>query len=56
VYHCQWFPGLLFLGLVTWHAKVLGWSLNGSGMTGQAPTQLEIAKQLAIKLATICHI
>jgi len=29
---------------------VLGWSSNGSGMNGQAPTQLEITTQLARKL------
>jgi len=34
-----------------WCAQVIGWSSNGSGMTGQAPTQLEIATRLARKLA-----
>jgi len=29
---------------------VLGWSSNGGGVNGQAPTQLEIATQLARKL------
>jgi len=33
------------------------WSSNGSGVTGQASTQLEIAAEsLAIKLATVCDI
>jgi len=53
VYHYHCFPGLLFLGFVSravWCARVLGWSSNGSGVNRQAPTQLEIAKQLAKKL------
>jgi len=40
---CSAFPGACFLGL----SDVLGWSLNGSGLIVQAPTQLEIATQLA---------
>jgi len=40
----------LFLGPV-WCAWVLRWSSNDSGLTGQAPTQLEIATQLARKLS-----
>jgi len=39
----------LFLGPV-WHAQVLGLSSNGSSLTGQAPTWLEIATRLARKL------
>jgi len=41
VYYCQWFHGLLFLGLFlrpVWHAQVHGWSSNCTGVTGQAPT------------------
>jgi len=61
VHHCKWFPGLLFLGLISQGlSDMLKWSSNGSGVTGQAPTQLKIATQLArnlaIKLATICDI
>jgi len=33
-----------------WHAWVLGWSSYSSGLTGQAPTQLEITTWLARKL------
>jgi len=53
VYHCQWFPGLLFLGFVSQDcltcltAQVV---FNGSGVTGQAPTWLEITTRLARKL------
>ena len=39
----------LFLGPVR-HAWVLGWSSNCSGVTGQAPTWLEIATRLAKKI------
>jgi len=39
----------LFLGPV-WHAWVLRWSWNGSGVTGQVFTWLEVATQLASKL------
>jgi len=39
----------LFLGPV-WHAPVLKWSSNGSGLTRQAPTRLEITTWLAKKL------
>jgi len=39
----------LFLWLV-WHAWVLGWSSNGSGVTGQVPTWLEIITWLVRKL------
>jgi len=39
----------LFLRSV-WRAQVLGWSSNGSDVTGQASTQLEIVSQLAKKL------
>jgi len=39
----------LFLGCV-WSAWVLKWSSNGSDLTGQASTQLEISKQLAREL------
>jgi len=38
----------LFLGPI-WHAQVLRWSSNGSGVTGQAPW-LELTTQLARKL------
>jgi len=41
------FPGACFSGL----SDVLGWSSNGSGLTGQALTQLEIATRLARKLS-----
>jgi len=53
VCHCQWFPGLLFLGLFSWPvwcARVLGWSSNGSGVNGQVSTWLEIATRLARRL------
>jgi len=40
------FPGACFLGL----SDVLKWSSNGSGLTGQAPTWLEITTRLARKL------
>jgi len=36
--HCSAFPGIYFSGL----SDVLGWSSDGSGVTGQASTQLEI--------------
>jgi len=36
------FSWCLFLGFV-WHARVHLWSSNGSGVTGRAPTWLEIA-------------
>jgi len=53
------FSYVLFLGPV-WHAQVLGWSSNGSGVTGQESTQLEIAtwlaRELGHQLATICDI
>jgi len=39
----------LFLGPV-WHVRVLSWSLNGSGLTGQTPTWLEITTQLSRKV------
>jgi len=39
----------LFLGPV-WCAWVFRWSSNGSGLTGQAPTQLEIPTWLAKKI------
>jgi len=39
----------LFLGAV-WNAQMLGWSSNGSSVTGQAFTQLEITIQLAREL------
>jgi len=54
-----WFSWGYFLRPI-WCAWVLRWSLNGSGVTGQVSTQLEISTRwsvnLAIKLATICVI
>jgi len=44
------FSQSLFLGPV-WHVWVLGWFSNGSGVTGKAPTWLEIATQLGRKLS-----
>jgi len=40
------FPGAYFLDL----SDMFKWYSNGSGMNRQAPTQLEIATQLARKL------
>jgi len=33
-----------------WHTQVLGWHSNGSVLSGQAPTQMEIAIRLTRKL------
>jgi len=38
-----------FLGPV-WHARVLRWSSNGSGVNRQVSTRLEIATRLARRL------
>jgi len=53
VYHCQWFPSLLFLGLVSWACLMCSnaWVVfKGSGMTGQASRLLEITTWLAREL------
>jgi len=44
--HCS----VLFLKPV-WHAQVLGWSSNGSGVTGQVFIWLEIATQMVRELS-----
>jgi len=50
VCYCQWFTGLLSWGCFLgpgWCAQVLRWSSNGSGVSRQISTQLEIATRLA---------
>jgi len=44
------FPGACFSDLSDICARVLRWSSNGSGVTGQASIQLGIATQLAREL------